>query len=74
MHQGLFALVLGRPSTNDDAFDAEIPRPFSSLNDGVSTFTVRDGNLIKNSDPNDEEAVSFYIDLIEIVRTREEIR
>jgi hypothetical protein len=39
----------------------------------MSTFTVHDGNLVKNTDPNDEEAVAFYIDLIEVVRTRDQI-
>ncbi len=39
----------------------------------MSTFAVRDGHLLKNTDPNDEECVAFYIDLIEVVRTRDQI-
>lgn len=68
-----FSLVQGRPSTNLDALDAEIPQPFSSLNDNMSTFTVRDGYLVQNTDPNDEEGVAFYIDLIKQERAKDQI-
>jgi uncharacterized membrane protein YccC len=53
-----------------DALDAEIPRAAFSLND-MSTFTVLDEHLMQNTNPNNE-GVAFYINLIELVHTREQ--
>ena len=61
------------PVQTFNTFDAEMPIPFSSLNGNMSTFAVRDGYLVKNTDPNEEEGVAFYINLIEVARSRDQM-
>lgn len=65
--------MLGRPSTHLEITEAEIPRPFTNLTANSLPFFLGTSGIPEHSDPNDEEAVCLFVDLIEVVRTREEI-
>lgn len=64
---------MGRPSTQLEITEVEIPQPFTNLIGNSLSFFLGANDLPEHSDLNDEEAVCLFVDLIEVVRTREEI-